>query len=248
MSVHLSTIPVVINSVVITELVPRIAKKLSLDALTADQKACFEPLNAALLQAEQQLLQDVLVLQQQMASQSQFDPKDLHYSASVAFHLHKEDAYFSDDSDNLLCVMSLDFVVENKQHWPAEELAFQKTLNPELTLEKDSAVLLDSDPLLMHFALAEPPHSVLLHYLFKEVISYRNAHNPGRLGLLDLLRIDTLSYDIFIQLGLAAPLNLRYPKSLKPFTNQVSAYQPSEKPRYNHASFRARTNEALDNY
>lgn len=243
---HLSAIPVVINSVAITELVPRIAQKLTLDELTAEQRACFEPLNIALLQAEQQLLQDALALQRQMTNQSQFDSKDLHYSASVYFHLHKDDAHFYEESDNLLCVMRLDFSVENKLNWPAEELAFQRELDPEITLAQDSAVLLDSDPLSLHFALAAPPHSVLLHYLFKEVISYRNAHNLGRLGLLDLLRIDTLSYDIFIQLGVEVPLNFPYPKSVKPYTSQVLAYQPSEKPRYNHASFIARTSPTLD--
>lgn len=244
MALHLTTIPVLRHAVLLTELVPRLSVKPNLAELTAAQKACFDPLNAKLLRLEQQILQDAVALYRQIADKCPFSLDDLHYEATVTFHLHEEDKYFSDESDNTLCLMNIDFAVENKQNWPLSELRLQMQLDAQLTLHNDSAQLLCSDPLAIHHALAQQPHSVLLHYLLKEVITYRNADNPGSLGLLDLLRIGTVWYELNPRLCLTAPLQLSYPQSLHQFADKVTPYQPSELPRKNHAVFRARDEAA----
>jgi hypothetical protein len=244
MALHLTTIPVLRHAVQLTELVPRLSVKPNLAELTAAQKACFDPLNAKLLRLEQQILQDAVALYRRIAANCTFDLDDLHYDATVSFHLHEEDKYFSDDSDNTLCLMNIDFAVENKQNWPLSELKLQMQLDSALTLHNDSAQLLCPDELNIHYALAQPPHSVLLHYLLKEVITYRNADNPGSLGLLDLLRIGTVWYELNPRLCLTAPLQLSYPQSLHQFADKVTPYQPSELPRKNHAAFKARDEAA----
>ncbi len=118
-------------------------------------------------------------------------------------------------------------------------------LDPQLTLHNDSAKLLCPVELKIHYALAQPPHSVLLHYLLKEVITYRNADNPGSLGLLDLLRIGAAWYKLKPSLCLYAPVQLNYPQSLHQLANQVTLYQPSEPPRDNHVAFKARDETEL---
>lgn len=240
MALHLTTIPVLQHDVLVSDLVSRLSVKPTLAELTAAQKACFAPLNAKLLRLEQQILQDAVALYRQIAANCPFDLDDLHYDATVSFHLHEEDKYFSDDSDNTLCQMNIDFTVENKQKWPLSELKLQMQLYSALTLHNDSAQLLCPDELKIHYALAQPPHSVLLHYLLKEVITYRNANNPGSLGLLDLLRIGAVWYKLKPSLCLYAPLQLSYPQSLHQLANKVTPYQPSEPPRKYHAAFKAR--------
>ncbi|HEY9040792.1 MAG TPA: hypothetical protein VIN66_01295 [Rheinheimera sp.] len=104
--------------------------------------------------------------------------------------------------------------------------------------------LLRLEQQILQYAVALPPHSVLLHYLLKEVITYRNADNPGSLGLLDLLRIGTVGYQLKPSLCLYAPLQLSYPQSLHQLANKLTPYQPSEPPRNNHATFKARDETA----
>lgn len=246
MALHLTSIPILQHSVLLTDLVPRLLVKPTLAELTEAQKASFELLNTQLLRLEQQLLQDAVALYRQIAAKCPFSLDDLHYQATVSFHLHEEDKHFSDDSDNTLCLMNIDFTVEHKQNWPLSELRLQMQLDPQLTLHNDSAKLLCPDELKIHYALAQPPHSVLLHYLLKEVITYRNADNPGSLGLLDLLRIGAAWYKLKPSLGLYAPLQLSYQQSLHQLANQVTPYLPSEPPRNNHAAFKARDETEYD--
>ena len=118
MALHLTTIPVLQHAVLLTELVPRLSVKPTLTELTAAQKVGFELLNTKLLRLELQILQDAVVLYRQIADKCPFDKDDVHYDATVSFHLHEEDKYFSDDSDNTLCQMNIDFTVENKQNKP----------------------------------------------------------------------------------------------------------------------------------
>lgn len=240
MTVHLAAIPVFQHSALLTELVPRLSVKPAVDDLTEAQKAYFELLNQKLLQVEQQILQDVLALNRQMSTSCPFSMDDLRYSAAVSFYLHQEDKHFNDDYDNTLCLLNLDFSVENKQEWSLPELSRQMQQNAQLTLHKNSAELMRADPLAVQYALAQEPHSVFLHYLLKEVLTYRNADNAGSLGLLDLLRIGAVFYELNIKLGLAIPLQLSYPQSLHHFASKVSPYCPSEQPRKNHAAFKAR--------
>lgn len=246
MAVHLSGTPMVRHYKLTEQIAPHCVARLSVAELHDEHKSAFNQLNVRLLQFEQKLLAEIAAICQKLSDVSLLNPEDFAAEAQLYFCLHKDDPQFSEDDNNILCVMTVDFVADDKAGWSPLELQIAQQYDPEVSLDTNSCALWVGDSLRVQRELVTEPHSALLYHLLHEVRQgERQQHYHRRsIGLLDILRIGEVFYKLVGTFGIVEPLHLTYPSRLRQFAQHVEPYQiPCALRRPYYIPFRARDTE-----
>ena len=227
MAIHLIGTPMIAHSRLTAQIAPHCVARLSAAELHDEDKSVFNQLNARLLRFEQKLLAEVAAICQKLSDVSLLNTADFRAEAQLYFCLHQDDPQFDEDDDNVLCVMTVDFVCDEKTSWCQLDLEVALKNDPDVRLDTDSSELWMGDSLRVQHELAAEPHSVLLHHLLGEVRQGERQHHYHRrsIGLLDILRIGEVFYQLIGTFGICEPLQLPYPSRLSQLAQNVEPYQ-----------------------
>lgn len=226
MAIHLIGTACIRHATLTETLAPQCVARISAQQLTTEEKSAFQRLNDRLLAFEQKMLAEMLTIYQGLSCLAWFDREDFHPQVLVYFCLHQTDPQFDEDDNNVLCVMSVDFFPDDKAIWGELELKLAMQNNPNTKMDKDSIELWIKDALQLQHQLAREPHSTLLHHLLREVLQgeSRIHYNSQSIGLLDLVRIGELFYQLIPKFAMLEPLQLDYPGWLHKFAKEAKPY------------------------